>query len=45
MRLRCADLLNLAFGHHDDAVAQAHRFDLIMSDEDGGDIGRALESP
>ncbi|EGE55388.1 hypothetical protein RHECNPAF_930033 [Rhizobium etli CNPAF512] len=41
---RRGDLDNLAFLHDGDAVAHAHRFHLVMGDEDGGDAGLALQA-
>jgi len=37
---RCADLLDDAVMHHDDAVGHRHRFDLVVRDVDG----RGLEA-
>ena len=42
-RLRRPDLLHQSPFHHHDAVAQAHRLDLVMGDEDRGDAELALK--
>ena len=39
------DLLELPQAHHGDAVAQRHRFDLIVSDVDRGDSDPLVQEP
>lgn len=42
-RLRRPDLLDAPLRDDDDAIAQAHRLDLIVGDEDGGDAQAPLK--
>jgi hypothetical protein len=40
---RCADLLSAAGVHHDHALGQGHRFDLVVGDIDAGGAEAAVE--